>query len=149
MIVRLTLLVLTLSNVESFLIQGKSVTFLGQGKTKEKTCHLVSDSWNHLGTKQSITKTTNQCVCSVTKSCPTLCDPVNCSLPGFPVHVIFPEKNTGVGCHFLLQGNFLTQGSNPGILCLLNGQADSLPLCHLREKKKKKQYLFVKVNFEH
>ena len=27
-----------------------------------------------------------------------------------------PGKNTGVGCHFLLQGNFLTQGSNPGLL---------------------------------
>ena len=28
----------------------------------------------------------------------------------------FPEKNTGVGCHFLLQGIFPTQGSNPGLL---------------------------------
>ena len=27
-----------------------------------------------------------------------------------------PGKNTGVGCHFLLQGMFLTQGSNPGLL---------------------------------
>ena len=27
----------------------------------------------------------------------------------------FPGKSTGVGCHFLLQGNFLTQGSNPGL----------------------------------
>ena len=28
----------------------------------------------------------------------------------------FPGKNTGVGCHFLLQGIFLTQGSNSGLL---------------------------------
>ena len=28
----------------------------------------------------------------------------------------FPGKNTGVGCHFLLQGIFLTQGLNPGLL---------------------------------
>ena len=28
----------------------------------------------------------------------------------------FPGKNTGVGCHFLLQGIFLTQESNPGLL---------------------------------
>ena len=28
----------------------------------------------------------------------------------------FPGKNTGVGCHFLLQGIFPTQGSNPGLL---------------------------------
>ena len=27
----------------------------------------------------------------------------------------FPDKNTGVGCHFRLQGIFPTQGSNPGL----------------------------------
>ena len=36
-----------------------------------------------------------------------------------------------MGCHFLLQGIFPTQGSNPCLLCLLHWQADSLPLCHL------------------
>ena len=40
----------------------------------------------------------------------------------------FPDKNTGVGCHFLLQGIFLTQRSN---LHLLHWQADFLPLHHL------------------
>ena len=42
-----------------------------------------------------------------------------------------PGKNTGVGCHFLLQGIFQTQGSNPYLLHLPHlphGQADSLPL---------------------
>ena len=43
----------------------------------------------------------------------------------------FLGKNTRVGCLFLLQGIFLTQGSNPHILHLLHQQADSLPLCHL------------------
>ena len=43
----------------------------------------------------------------------------------------FPAKNTGMGRHFLLQGIFLTQGSNPHFLCLLHWQADSLPLCRL------------------
>ena len=28
----------------------------------------------------------------------------------------FPGENTGVGCHFLLQGNFLIQELNPGLL---------------------------------
>ena len=28
-----------------------------------------------------------------------------------------PGQNTGVGCHFLLQRVFLTQGSNPGLEC--------------------------------
>ena len=36
-------------------------------------------------------------------------------------------KDTGVGCHFLLYGVFLSQGLN---LCLLHWQADSLPLSH-------------------
>ena len=35
----------------------------------------------------------------------------------------FPSKNTGMGCHFLLQGIFPTQGSNPHLLRLLNWQA--------------------------
>ena len=26
------------------------------------------------------------CCCSVAQSCPTLCDPMDCSMPGFPVH---------------------------------------------------------------
>jgi len=39
-----------------------------------------------------------------------------------------PGKNTGVGCHFLLQGIFPTQGSNLGLLCLLHLEAYSLPL---------------------
>ena len=40
----------------------------------------------------------------------------------------FPGKDTWVGCHFLLQGIFLTQGLSS---CLLHWQADSLPLSHL------------------
>ena len=38
----------------------------------------------------------------VAQSCPTLCDPMDCSLPGFSVHGIL-QARTGVGCHFLLQ----------------------------------------------
>ena len=39
-----------------------------------------------------------------------------------------PGKNTRVGCHFLLQGIFLTQGSDLCLLCLLHWQVGSLPL---------------------
>ena len=42
-----------------------------------------------------------------------------------------PGKNTGVGYHFLLQGIFPTQGSNPHHLHLLHWQAVSLPLSYL------------------
>ena len=54
-------------------------------------------------------------LCSVTQSCPTLCDPMDCSLPGSSVQGDSPGKNTGVGCCALLQGIFPTQGSNPGL----------------------------------
>ena len=39
----------------------------------------------------------------VAQSCPTLCDPVDCSLRGSSVHGIFLGKDTGVGFHFFLQ----------------------------------------------
>ena len=54
------------------------------------------------------------------QSCPTLYDPVDCSPPGSSVHGILQAKNTGVGGHALLQGIFLTQGSNPSLLQLLH-----------------------------
>ena len=47
--------------------------------------------------------------------CLILCDPMDCSLPGSSVHRDSPGRNTGVGCHHLLQGIFQTQGLNPGL----------------------------------
>ena len=58
----------------------------------------------------------SQCVCSVTQSCPTPCDPMDCRLPGSSVHGIYPGKNTRVHCHFLLQRIFLTQESSLRLL---------------------------------
>ena len=51
--------------------------------------------------------------------------------PGSSVHGDSPGQNTGVGSHALPQGIYLTQGLNPHLLCLLQWQADSLPLSHL------------------
>ena len=50
------------------------------------------------------------------QSCPTLCNPRDCSPPGFSVHGDSPGKDTGVGCQALLQGIFPSQGSNPRVL---------------------------------
>ena len=55
-------------------------------------------------------------MCLIAQLCLALCDPMDCSPPGSCVHEDSPGKNTGVGCHTLLQGIFLTQGSNPGLL---------------------------------
>ena len=58
----------------------------------------------------------------VAQSCPTLCDPLDCSLPGSSAHGIFQAwvlewvlEYWRRKCHFLLQGIFSTQGSNPGL----------------------------------
>ena len=71
-------------------------------------------------------------MCSVDQSCLTLCDPMEV------VHSLlwpwnFPGKNSGIGCHFLLQGIFLSQESKLCLLHPLHWQADSLPL-HLLTK---------------
>ena len=41
----------------------------------------------------------------VTQLCLTLCDPMDCNLPGSSVPQDSPGKNTGVGCHSFLQGS--------------------------------------------
>ena len=64
-------------------------------------------------------------VCLGTQSCLTLCDPMDCSPPGFLCPWDCPGKNTGMGYHAILQGIFLTHRSNLG---LLHWQASSLPL---------------------
>ena len=56
------------------------------------------------------------------------CDPMDYSPPDSSVHGDSPGKNTRVGCHALLQGIFLTQGSNPCLFCLLHWLVDYLPL---------------------
>ena len=71
----------------------------------------------------------SQC-CLATQLGPTLCNPMDCRPPPRLLCLWdFPGKNTGVGCHFLLQGTFLAQGSNPSFL---HWQVGSLPLSHLR-----------------
>ena len=51
----------------------------------------------------------------VVQLCPTLCDPMGCSLPDSSIHGIFQGRNTGVCSHSFLQGIFPTQGSNLGL----------------------------------
>ena len=52
----------------------------------------------------------------VAQLCPILCDPMD---RGACTRLLCPRdflgKSTGVGCHFLLQGIFPTQGLNPGL----------------------------------
>ena len=58
--------------------------------------------------KQGLSFTLGVCV-EVAQSRPILCDPMDYSPPGSSVCRDSPGKNTGVGCHALLQGIFPTQ----------------------------------------
>ena len=52
------------------------------------------------------------------QSCPTLCDTIDGSPPGSPILGIHsPGKNTGVGCHFLLQYMRMKSESEVAQLC--------------------------------
>ena len=51
-----------------------------------------------------LTMTGESCAKSL-QLCLTLCDPMDHKPPGSAVHGILQARNTGVGCHFLLQGN--------------------------------------------
>ena len=70
--------------------------------------------------------TSHTCMHSVTKLCPTLLRPHGLQPASLHCPWNSPGNNTGVGYHFLLQGIFLTQGSNLYLLYLLQWQADSL-----------------------
>ena len=51
----------------------------------------------------------------VMQLCLTLCDLMDCSVPGSSIHGILQARILRVGCHSLLQGIFPTQESNPGL----------------------------------
>ena len=80
-------------------------------------CSLPVLEWGAIAFSETM-HTPLLCVCA--QSCPTLCDSMDCNPPDS-----FPGKNTGVGCHSLLQGIFPTQGWSLG---LLHWQVDSLPV---------------------
>ena len=54
-------------------------------------------------------------MCWVTQSCLTLCGLLDYSPPGSSIHGDSPGKNTGGGCHALLQGISPTQELNQGL----------------------------------
>ena len=74
--------------------------------TQYKMLILGKTGWGVFGTLK----------CLFTQSCRAFCDPTDCRLPGSSAHGDSPGKNTGVGCYFLHQGIFPTQGLNPGVL---------------------------------
>ena len=92
---------------------------------------LISSDDGHCCKSSSVSQLPPLFMNTCAQSCPTLCDPMDGSLPASSVHGDSPGKSTGVGCHVLLQGILLIQGLNSHLLWLLRWQEDSLPLNHL------------------
>ena len=91
-------------------------------------------------------------LCLVAQLCLSLCDPMDCTLPGSSVHGESPVKNTGVDCHALLQRIFPTQGLNSGllhcrwILCQLSYQGSPhlcLPYIKYYKRKSDEVYQYM------
>ena len=115
--------------------QFESITFLllNNNPLHRNTYHILfihSSVGGHFGIVSFLWLLTNNaaintlvlcCVESVAQSCPTLCHPTDCKSTRLLCPWDSPGKNTGVGCHALLQGIFLTQGSNPCLLVFYVG----------------------------
>ena len=123
----------------------------------QKQCHMqnfqkigILQEWRMLRTgnrmREGISNMQNQCIYVQNTesggglselSHIRLLDVMDCGLQpaGLLCRWDFPGKDTGKGCHFLLQELFSAQGSNPHFLCLLHWQVDSLPLHYLEIRK--------------
>ena len=94
----------------------------GKGRLTKKGCALIPNATTENNVPQCLH------ACSVMSDFLQLCGQYFARLLS-PWD--FLDKNVGVGWYFLLQGIFLTQESNPCLLCLFNWQVDSLLLSGL------------------
>ena len=112
------------------------------GEKKPHRLPKVCFSWNDesVMTKSGMREGGSSCllrererVCVCVRACSVVSDsvrPHGLQSTRFLCPWDFPGKNTGVGCHFLLQGIFQIQWSNPCLSHLLHWQEDSLPRRH-------------------
>ena len=90
-------------------------------------------------------ETKYKCCCLVTQLCPTLLRPLGLGPARLLCPWDFPGKNIGMGCHFLLQRIFPTQGSNQHLLL---GRQILLPLSHLGSPKHRCTWKIRQVQFQ-
>ena len=113
----LNLLVLRLSDSELGFQLNYATSSLRSPAHRPQTVELLS-LYNHMSHFLIINLLTFVCAQS-SQSRLTLCDPMDSS-PSGEEPWDSPPKNTGVGCHALLQGIFPTQGSKPHLQHLLH-----------------------------
>ena len=62
----------------------------------------------------------NPCCCSVTKSCLTLWDPIDCSTPGLPVHHHLLDFAQVISIELVMPSKYSTSYYNQCIILMLN-----------------------------
>ena len=97
------------------------------GTLSHYVCTLLSESAKTMTYATFLSLNSAACVCAQLLSHIQLFVAPWAVAHQVPLSMRFPSKNTGVGCHFLVQGIFKTQRAN---LCLLHWQAGSLSLGH-------------------
>ena len=118
-------------NVQLHLVTGLGVSAPGWEPTEStmawpwelvyRVTELCTWSWASMGERHLFSRPLGLVVSVVVWSLSRVqlfFHPMDCSPPGSSNPWDFPGKNTGVVCHFLLQGIFPTQGWNPCVLCL-------------------------------
>ena len=113
-----------LQNVRSELLDQLPYYLMRERKPKD----LKWITWDHKTSRWHTQNSTRNCLlidpvlfcavlCLAAQSCLTLFNPMDCSPPGYSFSVAgdSPGKNTGVGCHALIQGIFPTLGLNPDL----------------------------------
>ena len=97
---------------------------------KKHTCQVL---YLHILQYTQTHSISEECVCVCVCMCAVVsrlfATPWTAARQSSSVHGNSPDKNPGVGCHFLLQGIFLTQGLDPHVVSPAL-QADSLSLSH-------------------
>ena len=73
----------TVETVADFIFGGSKITADGDCSHEIKRCLLLG--------RKLMTNLSSVQFSSFAQSCPTLCDPMNCSTPGLPVHHQLPE----------------------------------------------------------
>ena len=71
-----------------------------------------------------------KCCCSVAQSCPTVCDPMDCSTPGFPVLHYLPEFAQYMSIELVMPSNHLVL-CGPLLLLQSFPASGSFPMCQL------------------
>ena len=69
---------------------------LSEKKQTIKVCFYQSGNWHRVLWELVQCCISYSLICSVAQSCPILCDPMDCGLPGSPVHGIFQARQSGL-----------------------------------------------------